>query len=130
MRFAGRIDPGSGSGVFTGQSASRVVSTPRKAGWRSPADGPSSPPTGRGFVVSGVARGGAGGRGAVSITVARREAWSESTVSADTRVAESRLAEAPEARALAAPARGVPSEQPHAMQRARPPRSVRRPTVG
>ena len=42
-RFAGRIAPGSGAGIFGGHSESRSLPMPRKAMWRSPEDGPSKP---------------------------------------------------------------------------------------
>src|SRR5688500_16751710 len=52
MRFSGRMEPGRGGAVFTGQSESSSLPASRKA-MRRPADlGPSAPRFGCGFVVS------------------------------------------------------------------------------
>ena len=80
----------------------------------------------RGSAAAGVGRG-TGGRGMVSITVARRAAVSESTVSALTRGAESWPAPGADCEdASAAPAPWAPSAHAAAMDAASTARSARR----
>src|SRR5687767_1916973 len=103
IRRAGRMLPGSGAGPFTGQSESVSAPVPRNARCRAPDFGPSIPPGVRRRVVSDLASVSVGGgallvtmdaarTGVVSITVARRAAVRESTVSTGARGAEARVA--------------------------------------